>query len=183
MTLTELQQKKLKKLFDAYDFDSSQSLAKSDFQSYIEDLNTKLGYQKESDDYQTVESVFWDFWNGLHQKAGLTQDGEVKLEAWLSYFDYVLLDENFQSAGIDANVDLLFNIIDQDKDGNISLKEYTDLLKSYRISDSEASEVFSKLDINGDGSLSREELKQLYKEFYYSDDPNARGNAVLGLVA
>jgi Ca2+-binding EF-hand superfamily protein len=183
MTLTELQQKKLKKLFDAYDFDSSQSLAKSDFESLIEDLTSKLEYQKGSADYQRVESELLEFWNGLQQKAGLSPDGEVTLEAWLSYFDNLLLDENFPSAGIDYGVNLIFNIIDKDGDDKISLEEYTQLLKSWRISDSEVSGIYSKLDLNGDGSLSREELKQLYHDFYYSNDPDAPGNSIHGLVA
>ncbi|MEG4288603.1 EF-hand domain-containing protein [Microcoleus sp. C2C3] len=182
MTLTEFQQKKLTKLFDAYDFDSSKTLAKSDFQLFIDDLTEKLDFQKGSNDYQKVESQLLNFWSDLHQKVGITQDEEITSEAWLSYFDRLLVDENFQSLGIDGSVDLIFNIIDKDGDGKISLEEYTTLLKSWRISEGEIGGIYSKLDLNGDGSLSREELRQLYQDFYYSNDPSAPGNLIHGLV-
>ena len=183
MTLTEFQRKKLKKLFDAYDFDSSQSIASSDFHAFIDDLAGKLGYQGGSEDYERVKAVFLDFWKGLHQKVGLTQDEEITFDAWLSYFDELLQHENFPSAGIEGSVELVFNILDKNADGKISLEEYTHLLNTWGISEAEINGIYSKLDLNGDGSLTREELSQLYHQFYYSNDPNEPGNSIHGLVA
>ncbi|MEC4891470.1 MAG: EF-hand domain-containing protein [Oscillatoria sp. PMC 1051.18] len=182
MALTELQQKKLKKMFDAYDYDSSKALTKSDFDAVIDHLSKQLGYSKGSQDYQKVESQFSGFWSSLHKEADLDEDANVTLEEWLAYFDKQLNDANFKSTGLSSGVDVIFSSLDKDGSGSISVEEYTAMLTAWKVSESEANAIFSKLDINGDGSLSKEEMKELYDQFYYSDDPEAPGNYVHGLV-
>lgn len=178
MALTKFQQKKIARMFDAYDYDSSKVLTKSDFDSVIEHLTKQLPDSKKS----SIESQFSGFWSSLHKEADLDADQNVRLEEWLSYFDKLLNDANFKSTGIDSGVEVIFNSLDKDGDGKISVEEYTEMLAAWKISNAEANAIYAKLDINGDGLISKEELKQLYEQFYYSEDPESPGNYVHGLI-
>lgn len=61
----------------------------------------------------------------------------------------------------------LLSVMDHDESGELSLKEFCDLIKAFgnKISFHEIEELFVKADINGDGKVSSEELARLLAEY------------------
>ena len=74
-----------------------------------------------------------------------------------------------------SHVHTLFQNIDRNKDGTITLDEYSLYLKSIRL-DADPTAPFQKADVNGDGRLKKDELDKLMLEWWVSDDPHAPGN-------
>ncbi|WP_446350704.1 EF-hand domain-containing protein [Coleofasciculus sp. F4-SAH-05] len=77
-------------------------------------------------------------------------------------------------------VNQLFDLLDLDGNGVITIKEYKTILSSWNVSEDLAQETFPKLDSNGDGHISKEEFMELARQFHASDDPQAPGNWFLG---
>ena len=119
--------------------------------------------------------------NDYIQAMDLDESGRVTLEEWLAYHDEMLQsEERFQGTAL-MTIQVMFQLMDQNGDEKITLEEYGEWMRSFRIGEqSITEEVFQKLDLNGNGTLSQEELLQLTREFFYSDDPDARGNWALG---
>ena len=70
--------------------------------------------------------------------------------------------------------------MDTDKDGKVSVPEYSAYLTAWGTTDAEIIEPFRRLDRDGDGYLTADELRQNAEEFFFSDDPEAAGNWLVG---
>lgn len=67
----------------------------------------------------------------------------------------------------------MFNVLDTNKDGTLSLEEYTKLLQSCNITDPEiAKAVFNGVDINNDGKIEIMELYEVSDKFWFTLDPH-----------
>jgi len=74
----------------------------------------------------------------------------------------------------------MFDAVDLDGDGVISIKEYNIVLKAQGCSDEDSRHAFAKLDLDGDGRISREEYARAIYDYHVSNDPNAPGNWFYG---
>lgn len=178
--LTELQKRKLTKLFSMYDRNCDGILAYQDFEKIVEKLADLRNWSSRSSKYLILSNKFSERWQGLQAKADKSRDKKVSLEEWLNYYEEVLSDEQRYRQTIQEFVEVLFEAFDKDSDGKISQPEWADLLCVYNVSSVYAPSIFPKLDTNGDGFLSKEELVQLIREFYYSNEPNAVANSMFG---
>jgi Ca2+-binding EF-hand superfamily protein len=78
------------------------------------------------------------------------------------------------------HIGTIFDIIDQDGDGQITLPNYRRYFEAWGLDETLAELAFAKLDLSGDGHLSRHAFIQLCTNFYISDDPNVPGNWLFG---
>jgi Ca2+-binding EF-hand superfamily protein len=93
----------------------------------------------------------------------------------------MLQDEGRFEATALMSVRVMFELMDRNRNGGITLEEYGEWMKAFRMGEQGTTEeVFQKLDLNEDGTLNKEEILQLTREFFCSDDPDARGNWALG---
>lgn len=75
----------------------------------------------------------------------------------------------------------MFNVIDTNSDGEISLQEWINYSKAIGISDAAHSKAsFGAMDTDGDGSVSREEFLAYNKEFFCSTDDNLKSSILFG---
>lgn len=200
--LTELQKRKLKRLFDLYDVDGSGVITAADFETMAESQAKVQGYQRGSFEYNIIFSQFKTLWNNFQKDVDIDGDGQVTLEEFLerkakqlsfkeSYRPLWLerqsgnptsqsYERSYEEDVIAKLTNLIFERLDVDGNGEISRQEYEQGFLA-GLSDSNLSEdIFSKLDTNGDGHLSKEEILQHVHDFFYSDDPEAPGNWILG---
>lgn len=66
----------------------------------------------------------------------------------------------------------IFNAIDRDGSGEISIEEFKMFYSCLGLSDQAAEDSFAAIDFNGDGKLSKKEFVKLGRDFFTSEDEN-----------
>ncbi len=178
--LTELQKRKLTKLFSMYDSDYTGVLVKADFELMFNKLSTLRNWSQRSRRYLVLQDKLMRKWQGLEKKADTAHDNKVSIAEWLAYYDEVLADTKACFEEIASLMDIIFDVFDQDEDGKVNQAEWGQLLAAFNESPVYASLVFPGLDVNGDGWLTKAEMLQLFQDFCYSDDPANPANRMFG---
>lgn len=178
--LTDLQKRKLTKLFSMYDSDYTGVLVKKDFELMFKKLSTLRNWSKRSPRYIVLEEKLMRRWQGLEQKADTHDNDQVSLEEWFAYYDELLTDAQASPAMIADLIELVFDVFDQNEDGKINQAEWGQLLAAFNESPVYAPIVFPTLDQDQDGWLTKDEVRGLFINFCYSEDPNEPANQMFG---
>ena len=178
--LTDLQKRKLTKLFSLYDSDYTGVLVKQDFELLFQKLTNLRGWSKRSPRYIVLQEKLMQQWQGLEAKADTHKNAEISLSEWFAYYDDVLADKSACPEMIGDLIELVFDVFDQDEDGQIGQAEWGQLLAVFNESPVYAPLVFPQLDQDQDGYLSKNEMRGLFITFCYSDDPDEAANQMFG---
>ncbi|MGF1460518.1 MAG: EF-hand domain-containing protein [Leptolyngbyaceae cyanobacterium] len=178
--LTDLQKRKLTKLFSMYDSDYTGNLVKNDFELMFKKLSTLRDWSKRSPRCIVLEDKLMRKWQGLEKKADTHDNDQVSIDEWLAYYEDVLQDDKACSELVTELIELVFDVFDQDEDGKISQAEWGQLLAAFNESPVYAPSIFPTLDTDQDGWLTKEETRNLFRAFCTSDDPNEPANGMFG---
>lgn len=179
--LTDLQKRKLTRFFKVSDADGDGVITTRDPEQVAKNLAELRGLKPGSPEYEGFYSGYVLYQNDFIRAMDLDDNGEVTLKEWLAYHEEMLQDEKRFESTVLMVSELMFHLMDQNADGKLTLEEYRDWMRAFRIAEQDiTADVFRQLDLNEDVTLSKEELLRLIREFYYSDDPEARGNWMLG---
>lgn len=178
--LAELQKRKLTKLFSMYDANFDGVLVYKDFENIIDKLACLRNWSSRSPKYLVLNETFKKRWKTLQKDADTSRDKQVSLEEWLCYYENILADEKKYNEQVNALIQLIVDVFDQDGNGKMSQEEWAGLLSVYNVSPVYAPIIFPKLDTNGDGFLTKEEIVKLVYDFYYSTDPDNPANSMFG---
>lgn len=178
--LTDLQKRKLTKLFSMYDSDYTGVLVKKDFELMFKKLSTLRNWSKRSPRCIILEERLMQRWQGLEQKADTHDNDEISISEWLAYYDELLTDAQASPGMVAELIELVFDVFDQDEDDRISQEEWGHLLATFNESPVYAPLVFPSLDQNQDGYLTKDEVRGLFINFCYSDDPAEPANHMFG---
>lgn len=179
--LTDLQKKKLGRLFSVLDADHNGQLERSDYAAVVSNLARIHRWESGSKEYSAVETLYLTIWGNLKALADVNNDGQVSLEEFLEFHAQMLTTPELYDQITVGTVDLLFEAFDRNQDGHISRDDFGDFFDAYGIRDQAMTdEAFQKVDVSGRGRISKEETLERVKEFYFSDDPAAAGNWLFG---
>jgi Ca2+-binding EF-hand superfamily protein len=179
--LTNLQKRKLTRFFNVWDTNGDGAITAEDPKQVAQNLAKLQGLEPGSPEHERFYSGFMSYQDDFLKTVDVDESGRVTLEEWLAYHEEMLKDEGRFEATALTSIKVMFELMDQNRDGKITLEEYGEWMKAFRIGEQGTTEeVFQKLDLNENGTLSKEEVLQLTREFFYSDDPDARGNWALG---
>lgn len=178
--LSDLQERKLTRYFRVHDVDDDGRVARPDFERVVENVRMLHGVGENSPEHQALRDAYLQRWEALRASADADNDGGVDLDEWLAYWDGVLADEKRYQAEIASVTDHLFELFDDDADGELGADEFCNFYGVYGLKSAEARQVFLDLDLDGDGVVTREELSEMADQFYRSDDPDAPGNGLFG---
>lgn len=178
--LTDLQKRKLMKLFSMYDADFDGSLVGKDFEAVAHKLAEMAGWSTRSPKCLTLMGQFTQEWKRLKGSADADHDQKISIDEWFTYYDGVLSDEQKYNKRVQTLKELVFDVFDVNGDGELSAAEWSKLLSVYNVSPVYVSIIFPILDIDQDGVLKKPDVIALMREFFYSDDPDAPGNLVFG---
>ena len=179
--LSDLQKKKLRRLFAVLDADHNNLLERKDYTDVVANLARIHGWAPGSKEYATAEELFLGIWGKLKMLADANNDGRVTFEEFLQFHaQMVTMPEMYEELTV-GTADLLFDGFDRDRDGQISRDDFYVFFDTYGINDhAAADEAFAKLDVSGAGRISKEAALDRVQEFYFSDDPFAGGNWLFG---
>ncbi len=172
---TTLQKRKWTRLFQVYDADRNGVIEKDDFEAIFHNLATARNLTQEMPQYEELHGTFMKDWEYLQKDADQNNNGKIELAEWLQYSDRRINSPNIYQIVVDL-ANQIFELLDIDGDGVISVEEYKTFYWSWRIPEDLAIEIFAKLDLNGDGSINKKQFLRLLREFHHSNDPDAPGN-------
>jgi Ca2+-binding EF-hand superfamily protein len=178
--LTELQARKLLKLFCMYDGDRDGHVVSQDFERIADKLADLKNLRGRSPKCLLLKDKFTQAWKQLVSRADSSRDQKVSLDEWLSYYAAVLSDEAKYTQEVQSFMRFIFDVFDDNGDGKISQSEWEQLFSVYGIHPAYAPTAFRQIDINQDGFLNREELSELIDDFFFGDSVDAVANAMFG---
>lgn len=178
--LTDIQTRKLTKLFRLYDANGDGVLVQQDFIALATRLaNLRQGLHA-SPHYDQILAHLQEDWVCLCEAADRNHDARITLDEWLLYYGQLLNDIKQYVGRVITLVTLLFDAFDQDNDGYISEQEWMGLLAIFNVLPIYASSIFVNLDLNQDGLLNQDELLTLIHDFFYINEPSAPANFMFG---
>ncbi|MEO0867836.1 MAG: EF-hand domain-containing protein [Cyanobacteria bacterium J06642_11] len=178
--LTDIQTRKLTKLFHLYDANKDGVLVQQDFIALATRLATLREELQASPQHSKILAHLQQDWHCLCQVADQDQDAHITLDEWLAYYDQVLDDIKQYASRVIALVTLLFDVFDHNNDGHINEQEWISLLSVFNVLPIYASSIFLNLDVNQDGALNQDEVLTLVHDFFYLNEPSAPANFMFG---
>ena len=177
--LAQMQQRKWYRLFQVYDADRNGVVEKNDFEEIFQNLATARDLTPGSPEYEELHGRFMEDWENLRKDADKNNDRKVELAEWLEHGDRRVHNRDMREKVVEL-ADRIFELLDLNGDGIISVEEYKTFFRSWRLPEELAVEIFPQLDLNGDGVISKDELLELVKQFHHSNDWDAPGNFLFG---
>lgn len=179
--LSELMQKKLKRDFAFRDLDADGYVQQADWEQCAHHLAILHGWQIGSAEYEHIVAQHVAMWTNFWQPADSDGDGKV------TFTEYVQLTDARRKAGFKLEMEQIqnwltavFDAVDGDGDGVISLAEYRLFFQAWGLAADEADVAYAAMDFNADERLSRRAFLQFGVNFYLSDDPAMAGNWMFG---
>jgi Ca2+-binding EF-hand superfamily protein len=178
--MTELQKTKQVHYFNVLDVDGDGLVEKQDFLNVADRLADLRGYEEGSSRHSNVRRELLRMWTNARALSGAEEKAHITLDDWLAHEEEVLDSSVLIHSYVQGIARVLFDILDADSDGVISEDEYHTFFRAFRGDADDAGRAFRKLDADGNGQLTRQEFLEAVTEFHVSDDPDARGNWLLG---
>ena len=174
---TDLLARKRTHFFDVLDKNADGTLAKADFVKFADALAGMRGWAPGGPEHERIRAFVMSWWERFKEAADIDDDGSISSREFAAVLDQA--DE--ESLSNVAN--MIFDIMDANQAGTISVDEYRQLLRALFVNEDEAEDSFSRFDTDGDGVISREEFSSLLVEYHTSDDEEAVGNSLFGRLA
>ena len=173
---------KMKTYFKAMDVNRNGLLSLSDYEEIAERLLQNQGSQSNSEEIREVFRSLFE-----HMVAGAVPvDGETQIseEQFLANAAKVIsLIQSSPEAGKSSfeagkrKNEVLFDLIDTDRSGDISREEYRKYLAIYTGEDDadRANLAFDSIDLDGNGSISRDEFIESHLRYWseHASDPSS----------
>jgi Ca2+-binding EF-hand superfamily protein len=179
--LSELQKKKLTRLFQFYDCNGNQVIDYKDIHEICQHFSREFGWATGSRQDMDFRAFFLNTWKNLINTADLNFDNKITLMEFITAHEKRISSELEYIKIFQPFLRHLFLIIDKEAKGKITAEEFGNLYVAFRNEKEQAMEVFKKMDLNHDGYLSFDELAIMHKQFYLSSNPQDPGNVFFGL--
>ncbi len=169
--LSDLRRRKFTLYFQSLDENGDGVLELRDARALVENLAALRGIAPGSPEHAALARGYL---------AVFATNSRMTLPEFLDVCDAVMRASPELEEAMRASSDIVFDIIDADGDGRLTLEEYTSYLRAHHRAHAHAAATFGRLDQDGDGYVTRDEYHALVREFLYSEDPGAAGNWLWG---
>lgn len=180
VALTPFQKRKLGRMFDVMDVNSDGFVGRTDFVHRVNALARLRGWHAGSTSYDRNLRNALSEWQSVRESADVDEDARVSREEYLRFAAAFLADREAIRAYARGDVQLMFDAMDADGDGKITVDEYRQYLEVCGIDVSAADSFFAHADLNEDGLVTRAEMTHAMEEYLLSDDPASGGNWLFG---
>ncbi|MCG5214719.1 EF-hand domain-containing protein [Streptosporangium sp. KLBMP 9127] len=168
-------------VFAALDTTGDGRLSAADFTMRADQMCAAIAPDPTSAAHQDVQRGFAAWWEHLRASADANHDGSVSPKEYLA-----AVRTQAGNAGDDlAEVVIalaipMFNAVDNDADGTISLPEYVRFYTAINLDNQIGEDAFTRLDTDGDGGISQQEFVTGLRAIFTSNDPGDPGTWMLG---
>ncbi|KAK1747397.1 EF-hand domain-containing protein [Skeletonema marinoi] len=158
---TSFQDAKLRRMYEAKDFDNNGYVSSNDFAIW-----GKIAAEKVGLDLDDEGKEYW-------VSVGESYFGNTKsYDEWTGFFAaFIEKCPNYREISRDINVKL-FKAVDSNKDGVVNLAEYKAFVTAVfpNLTDDDVEYGFNIIDEDGDGVLSQEEVATACAHYYYDEE-------------
>jgi Ca2+-binding EF-hand superfamily protein len=167
-------------MFHAIDRNEDGVLSWDDHQLILDRFAAATHLSADSAEYQALRGAIARNWEELKVHADLDRDDVVDLEEWLAHNDRMLGTKEGYEIAISSISNMLLGLADDDRDGKLTLANWTMLLGVYGADAQRAQQSFARVDLDGDGIVTVSELMQAVEQFVGSSNPDDPGHWLLG---
>jgi Ca2+-binding EF-hand superfamily protein len=176
--ITEFQKSKFDALFKQLDADQSGTLEYTDFTAHAVDIKQRKGWSDDNPTFLSLLDAKRNFWTELRSRVTTAYEDRVTLGEWRAFFTQVVTEVTTSGKVPEWLMRfhfVLLSALDIDRDGSISLEEYSLHLKSVR-SEADPRIAFTLLDTSGNGQIDLRELETIFSQWLLSNNPSDPGN-------
>lgn len=160
--------KKMKQQFDGFDKNKNGFLSQDDWIAWVNNLKTVLKVSDEKvKEIRELHLRYASLLGAVRPGVQVTQDEFIKAAAKFA------ANEKESKALLAEMNRAMFDVLDTNKDGTVSLTEYSKLLESQGMDPGVAKTVFDSVDANHNGKIEVKELFALSEKFWFTCDPIA----------
>jgi Ca2+-binding EF-hand superfamily protein len=106
----------------------------------------------------------------------------ITIEQYLTEMHHVMTDKDLKKK-VHKFLPYLFQAVDKDNSGEISIEEFKLFFNCLGLTDSDAQVSFKAIDKNGDGMLSIKEFVKLGRDFFLTENPKRVSKSFWGPLA
>jgi Ca2+-binding EF-hand superfamily protein len=165
-------------LFDALDTDGDKSVTWADYQRLVDRYLSGYGLEASAPKAQAIQTAYESLWHKLVQA---TEQDSLNRDRFVAAMHEASEDRSRSNAA-EAVAEAVFDLLDADGDGRISLDEFLVYANALGAREEDARKRFSHVDTDGDGYISREEFVLSARQFLFGDDLDSPGGFVFGVV-
>lgn len=164
-----------------YRFDQNKDglVSADDSDRIAQQVAQNLSLAPNSEQYEQVLSGARRLWDVFWQPLDTDGDSKVSLEEALASGEGLAQHPNVPAL-VQSESGPFFSALDLDRDGEVTLREFTVFLQALGGTEADARAAFERLDRNGDGTLAADELGWAWGEYYSATDQAAPGNYFYG---
>ena len=170
MAISEFVKRKLAMAYYRFDHDKDGVLTESDFVHLGQEVVRLRGVKPGSVEADRIIEAHRGWWDAYFKGGDTDGDGQVTLEEHLAFVNAWVSGEPEALTHAIQDVQLVFDTIDGNGDGKLSLGEFSLYLQAYGLKDDDATRAFGYLDLDGDGYISRAEFAKNMSEYYISEE-------------
>jgi len=173
MAISEFVKRKLAMAYYRFDHDKDGLVTEGDFVHPGQEAARLRGVawrgvEPGSAEADQIIEAHRGWWDAYFKGTDTDGDGQVTLEEYLDFVGaWVGSDPEAIPHAIQGN-QLVFDTIDGNGDGKLSLDEFSLCLRTYGLADDNATRAFG--DLNLDGYISRAEFAKNMSEYYISEE-------------
>jgi len=176
---TELQRRKLEKVFASFDVDQDGVIDELDITAMAQIWCDTYEVPPRSEGWRKIHGRAHAMWRRIRGSTEADGTKRVTRQAWVAWIDEPGFEDFVETAAIPFSM-AVFEVADSDRDGRINAREMLAAQSKSGMSEEETDRVFERLDTDRDGYVTGPEYAQAAREFYLSADPEAPGNVIAG---
>jgi Ca2+-binding EF-hand superfamily protein len=176
---TDLQRRKLEKVFGSFDVDRDGVINELDITSMAQIWCDTYDVVPRSESWLKIHGSAARMWRDMRGSTGRDGVKRVTKEEWVAWMGSPEFADFVERSAIPFSM-AVFDAADSDRDGKITVEEMMAAQSKSGMSEAETRGAFDLLDTDHDGYVTGPEYVQAAREFYLSDDPKAPGNLIAG---